>query len=83
MFLGSTSTHGLEPWVYDFGPPNCLDGYPIFCLLAICSFAGEFNGLEPQCIFQLVIGFPNGVGRYDLWASYETSNFSVWKVIVT
>ena len=79
MFLGSTSTHGLEPWVYDFGNGTAWMISDIFPGTS-SSFAGEFTLIGTTVYFAARDSAGStGIGRYDLWA-YETSNFSVWKV---
>ena len=79
MFLGSTTIHGLEPWVYDIGNNTAWMVADIFPGSS-SSYAGEYTLLGTTVYFSARDSAGStGIGRYDLWA-YETGNFSVWKV---
>lgn len=74
MFLGSDTSAGLEPWMFN---PSNTTAWRIADINpgTSGSFAGQFTLLGTTVYFSA----RDGAGVFDLWA-YEQSNSSVWKV---
>ena len=75
FFLGASTAHGNEPWIYD---PSNGSGWMISDINSgpSGSFAGEFT-LVGTTVYFAARDNINSV--YDLWA-YETVNLSLWEV---
>lgn len=74
MFLGSDTSAGLEPWIFN---PSNTTAWRIADINpgTSDSFAGQFTLLGTTVYFSA----RDGAGVFDLWA-YEQSNSTVWKV---